>query len=137
MLFYLFLSAPQLYLFVILSSYGSAQRRDHDQYDRLYDPSQPLTAENIPLDHPTDPWDSRPSGEFGGQDPKYHVRSQSTTSASDLMNNQYQKPVDSYNFSYGYTNNVKRGPAENFWSEIKMGQSDPELYEISVLSLTW
>ena len=113
--FYLFLSAPQLYLFVILSSYGTAQRRDHDQYDRLYDPSQPLTAENIPLDNPTDPWDSRPSVDQYGA--KHHVRNQSSISASDLMNNQYQKPEDSllnYNPSYGYTNNAKRGPAGNF-----------------------
>jgi len=139
---WILLAILQLYLFVILSSYGTIQRRDHDQYDRIYDPSQPLTAENIPLDNPTDPWDSRPSVDFGPQDPKHHVRNQSTASASDFMNNQYpmpvdgllnynttgasnfmnnqyQKPVDrSLNYtSYGYTgysDNAKRGPAENF-----------------------
>lgn len=120
--FYLFLNAPQLYLFVILSSYGTAQR-DHGQYDRLYDPSQPLTGENIPLDYPTDPWDSRPSvdhdryhvrnstisasefmnnqkpenlrpsiDQFGGQDPRYHVRNDSTISTSEFN----QRPVDNY-----------------------------------------
>jgi hypothetical protein len=102
--FYLFLSAPQLYLFVIISSYGTAQRQDHDQYDRIYDPSQPLTAENIPLDTRTDPWDSRPS--VDAQD-KYHVRNRS--SVSDLnMNISYQKPVESYP-SDGYTDNPERG----------------------------
>lgn len=110
--FYLFLSAPQLYLFVILSSYGTAQRRDHDQYDRIYDPSQPLTSENIPLDNSSDPWDTRPSvDQYGAQDPKYHSRNESTVSASDFVNNQYQKPEDSalnYNPSYGYTNNARR-----------------------------
>lgn len=112
---WILLAILQLYLFVILSSYGATQRRDLGQYDRLYDPSQPLTAENIPLDHPTDPWDSRPSVEFGAQDPRYHGRHESTTSASDFMN--HQKPEDgffNYNPSYGYTNNAKRGAAENF-----------------------
>jgi hypothetical protein len=111
---WILLAILQLYLFVILSSYGATQRRDLGQYDRLYDPSQPLTAENIPLDHPTDPWDSRPSVEFGAQDPRYRGRHESTTSASDFMN---QKPEDgffNYNPSYGYTNNAKRGAAENF-----------------------
>ena len=115
---YPFLSDPQLYLFVILSSYGTAQRRDHDQYDRLYDPSQPLTAEHIPLDSHTDPWDSRPSvDQYGAQNPKYHSRNESTASASDFMNPQYQKPEDSslnYNPSYGYSDNANRGPAGNF-----------------------
>jgi len=71
----------QLYLFVILSSYGTTQRREHDPYDRIYDPSQPLTAENIPLENHTDPWNSRLS-----VDDKFHVRNQSTASASDFMN---------------------------------------------------
>jgi len=87
------LAILQLYLFVILSSYGTAQRRDHDQYDRVYDPSQPLTAENIPLDRAADPWDSRPSVELRvTEDPKYqHYRNQSTLSASDIV---HQKPED-------------------------------------------
>lgn len=46
--FFQYLSGPQLYLFVIISSYGAAQRRDHDQYDRISDLTQPLT-ENIAL----------------------------------------------------------------------------------------
>jgi len=84
------LAILQLYLFVILSSYGTAQR-DHSQYDRLYDPNHPLTSENIPLEHHTDPWDSRPSGDqYGAQDPRYHARNNSTFGS---MNN--QKPVDS------------------------------------------
>ena len=118
--FNLFLSAAQLYLFVILSSYGIVQRRDPGQYDRLYDPSQPLTAENIPLDHPTDPWDSRPSVDpYGVQDARYydrHERTMSTMSASDLMNNPPQKPEDDfshynpYGQAYGYTYNAKGSP---------------------------
>jgi len=118
------LAILQLYLFLVLSSYGTAQRRDRGQYDRLYDISQPLTAENIPLDQPTDPWDSRPSvDQHGAQDPRYHARNDSTISASEFMNN--QKPKDNnqklednifnYNPSYGYTNNSipKRGSSVN------------------------
>ena len=122
------LNAPQLYLFLILSSYGKAQRRDH-QYDRLFDPSQPLTAEYIPLDHPTDPWDSRPSVDpYGVQDVRNHTRNDSTISSSELMNNQKpmdnnQRPGDSffnYDPSYGYTKNAKHGAADNFCGEIFM-----------------
>ena len=96
-----------MYLFVVLSSYGTAQRRDHDQYDRIYDPNQPLT-ENIPLDNHADPWDSRPSAEYRDQyGAGYrHVRNQSSVSASDIMNDSYQKPKDglsNYDYSYGYT----------------------------------
>lgn len=110
-----YLSDPQLYLFVVLSSYGTAQRRDHAQYDPIHDPSQPLTTENIPLDTHADPWDSRPSvdhqNQYGARDPYYkHIRNQSSVSASDIMNAPYQKPKDglsnsNYDYSYGYTDN--------------------------------
>lgn len=121
-----FLNTPQLYLFLILSSYGKAQRRDH-QYDRLFDPSQPLTAEYIPLDHPTDPWDSRPSVDpYGAQDVRNHARNDSTISSSELLNN--QKPMDNnqrpgdnffnYDPSYGYTKNAKHGAADSYWGKI-------------------
>lgn len=120
---WILLAILQLYLFLILSSYGKAQRRDH-QYDRLFDPSQPLTAEYIPLDHPTDPWDSRPSVDpYGAQDVRSHTRNESTISSSELMNNpkpmdnNNQRPEDSffdYDPSYGYTKNAKRGAADNF-----------------------
>ena len=108
--FYPFLIAPQLYLFIVLSSYGAAQRRDHDQYNHVYDPSQPLTTEHIPLDNQAhaDPWDSRPSidhNQFGGG--YKHVRNNSSVSASDIMNDPYQKPKDGlsnsdYDYSYAY-----------------------------------
>jgi hypothetical protein len=95
------LAILQLYLFVILSSYGAAQRRDHDQYDRVYDPSQPLTAENIPLDRAADPWDSRPSVELPVTDPKYqHYRNQSTLSTSDIVPQKPEDYVSHYRPSY-------------------------------------
>ncbi|KAF8807483.1 hypothetical protein BYT27DRAFT_7099910 [Phlegmacium glaucopus] len=107
------LAILQLYLFIVLSSYVTAQRRD---YDRIYDPSQPLTADNIPLDNRTDPWDSRPSVEYrdqyGARDAYYkHVRNQSSVSASDIMNAPSQKPNDGFsnpNYDYSYNPTVTR-----------------------------
>ncbi|KAF8974001.1 hypothetical protein BDZ97DRAFT_1900723 [Flammula alnicola] len=100
------LAALHIYLFVVISSYGKSQRRDHDQYDQVYDPSQPLT-ENIPLQN--DPWDSRPSGDYnylgGRQNNDYkHVRQESSVSASDVYNQAYQEPKDAFSTSnYDYS----------------------------------
>lgn len=90
------------YLFVVLSSYGKSQRRDHDQYDRVYDPTQPLT-ESIPLQN--DPWDSRPSDDYhdkpGYADRDYkHARQPSAMSASEVLSQQYQEPKDSFAQNY-------------------------------------
>ncbi|KAF9470401.1 hypothetical protein BDN70DRAFT_998951 [Pholiota conissans] len=97
------LAALHLYLYFVISSYGKAQRRDHDQYDQVYDPTQPLkdntVTESIPLQ--TDPWDSRTSGEYlGGRNSKYnHVRQQSSVSTSDVYNQPYQEPKDAFSTS--------------------------------------
>jgi hypothetical protein len=99
------LAALHAYLFFVLTSYGNAQRRDHNQYDQVYDPSQPLT-ENIPLQN--DPWDSRLSGDYtggrrGGPAEYKHVRQESSVSASDVYGQQYQEPKDAFsttNFEY-------------------------------------
>lgn len=50
----------QLYFYVVVSSYTSAQQRDHEKYDSVYDPTNPLTSD-IPMTSRNDPWDSRPS----------------------------------------------------------------------------
>ncbi|CAA7266520.1 unnamed protein product [Cyclocybe aegerita] len=100
------LAIVQGYLYFVLSSYGANQRRDHDQYDRVYDPSQPLTSENIPLEN--DPWDSRPSGDYhdqvGRQDSKYkHLRQESSVSATDILSQPSQEPKDGFlNSNYDY-----------------------------------
>lgn len=98
----------KVYFFVVLSSYGTSQRRDHDRYDQVYDPAQPLTtAENIPLGEQNDPWDSRPSGEYnyGRQDKNYtHIRNQSSVSASDILREEYREPKDGFStVNYGYS----------------------------------
>jgi hypothetical protein len=116
------LAALQAYLFIVLSSYGRSQRRDHDQYDRVYDPMQPLTSENIPMDEQNDPWDSRPSGDYnsnglnGRQNSNYkHVRQQSSISTSEVLSQQYQEPRDgfsTYNYeSSAYPSNDTRNVA--------------------------
>jgi len=96
----------------VIGSYGASQRRDHEQYDRVYDPTQPLTADNIPLEQ-NDPWDSRPSGEYhytdktDRQNNDYkHLRQQSSVSASEVFSQPYQEPKDSFSTSrYEYDPN--------------------------------
>ncbi|KAF7799053.1 hypothetical protein EIP86_010283 [Pleurotus ostreatoroseus] len=56
------LAIAQLYFYVVISSYGAGQRLDHEKYDSMYDPTNPLTAD-IPLNTRNDPWDARPSSD--------------------------------------------------------------------------
>jgi hypothetical protein len=63
-------------LFVV-SSYGTAQRRDYEKYDALNDTTKPLT-DNIPMSDRGDPWDSRASAEY--DDGRGHMRNASTAS---------------------------------------------------------
>jgi hypothetical protein len=71
-------------LFVV-SSYGTAQRRDYEKYDALNDTTKPLT-DNIPMSDRGDPWDSRASAEY--EDGRGHMRNASTAST---MNAPLQK----------------------------------------------
>ncbi|TFK41079.1 hypothetical protein BDQ12DRAFT_678850 [Crucibulum laeve] len=106
---WLILVILQVYLYVVVSSYGTSQRRDHDKYDQLYDPTRPLNSDSIQMNNRTDPWDSRPSTESlhspeGRNDRDYkHLRQTSAASASDVMSQPYQEPKDSLsNADYGY-----------------------------------
>ncbi len=77
----------------MISSYGKNQRRDHDEYERVYDPSQSLKTENIPLE--SDPWDSRTSSGGVKLNRGYrHLRQESAGSASDVLSQPFQYPKD-------------------------------------------
>ncbi|KJA29156.1 hypothetical protein HYPSUDRAFT_32522 [Hypholoma sublateritium FD-334 SS-4] len=109
------LAALHIYLYVVISSYANSQRRDHDRYNQVYDPSQPIT-ENVPLNEQNDPWDSRPSGDYlgGRKNSNYnHVRQESSMSASDVYNQPYQEPKDAFstsNLNYDYANYDSQNP---------------------------
>ena len=89
------------YLIYVIASYGKTQRRDHYDYDRLSDPTQPLTKDTIPLEERKDAWDQRDSdGEYRDRDPReqfQHSRNISCVSASDVLNQPHQQA------QYGYT----------------------------------
>lgn len=53
----------QLYFYIVVSSYGTGQRLDHEKYDSMYDPTHPLTSD-IPLNNRGDPWDARHSDDI-------------------------------------------------------------------------
>lgn len=121
----------QGYLFLVVSSYGSSQRRDHQQYDALSDPTHPLTKDTIPMADRNDPWDSRPSTEStrappdanGGQ--YQHLRQISTASASDILNQPQQRPDDSLSSDYGYKSSYYSEPQGNAYSSHPAQSSYP------------
>ncbi|KXN89952.1 hypothetical protein AN958_04956 [Leucoagaricus sp. SymC.cos] len=123
------LAILQSYLFVVLSSYGSTQRRDHRQYDTMSDPTHPLTKDTIPMADRNDPWDSRPSSESTRALPDasgaqyQHLRQISTASASDILNQPHQKPDDSLSSDYGYKSSYYSGPQENVYSSAAHAQT--------------
>ncbi|KAJ3568802.1 hypothetical protein NP233_g5480 [Leucocoprinus birnbaumii] len=124
------LAILQGYLFLVISSYGSAQRRDHQQYDGLSDPTHPLTKDTIPMADRSDPWDSRASDEFNRVPPAngaqyQHLRQISTASASDILNEPQQKPDDSLSSDYGYKSSYYPGPQANTYSSQHPQSSYP------------
>ncbi|KAF9460818.1 hypothetical protein BDZ94DRAFT_1222454 [Collybia nuda] len=92
-----------IYIFIVLSSYGSAQRRDHDKYDQL-------NGDNIPMNRRSDPWDSRLSSDSPRSPaPKHdnhgynHIRQESGASVSDMLSQPQQMPKDIFSQQdYGY-----------------------------------
>ncbi|EJC98806.1 uncharacterized protein FOMMEDRAFT_161644 [Fomitiporia mediterranea MF3/22] len=54
------LAIMQFYLYTVISSYGTGQRRDHEKYRSLYSVNG-VESGAIPLTNRSDPWDARPS----------------------------------------------------------------------------
>lgn len=112
---WLILAIIQGYLLLVVSSYGSSQRRDHQQYDASGDPTHPLTKDTIPMTD-RDPWDSRPSTDLAGPESNraqyQHLRQMSSASASDILNQPHQHPDDSLSNDYGYKSSYYNAPEE-------------------------
>lgn len=86
---------------MVLSSYGTGQRRDHEKYNALNDPAN----DSIPMNTRGDPWDSRISTESLRDSPGAgynHVRQESAASVSDVLSEQHQQPRDGLSAGYGY-----------------------------------
>jgi hypothetical protein len=91
---WVFFALVQAYLLFVVSSYGTAQRRDYEKYDALNDTTKPLT-DNIPMSDRGDPWDYRASAEY--EDGRGHIRNASTVST---MNAPLQKETYADGQSY-------------------------------------
>ncbi|KAF5390294.1 hypothetical protein D9757_002855 [Collybiopsis confluens] len=61
---WVWLAIMHIYLYIVINSYGAAQRRDHIKYNALNDPSNPLNGEGIPMNN-RDAWDPRQSADYG------------------------------------------------------------------------
>ena len=81
----------------MVSSYGAAQRLDHEKYDSMYDPTNPLTSD-IPLNERGDPWDSHDNLR-DGPNGAYHSRQESAGSVDTVMADKVQGYSDNYNYS--------------------------------------
>ncbi|EKM83815.1 hypothetical protein AGABI1DRAFT_66797 [Agaricus bisporus var. burnettii JB137-S8] len=117
------LAILQGYLVVVLFSYGSSQRMDHEQYDGLGDPIHSLTKDTIPMTDRSEPWDPDPSSE-PGPTPYQHLRQ---TSATEVLDEPYQQPSDSLSNDYGYKSssyyNRQRDNTYNNYPEVQTSQS--------------
>ncbi|KAI0330560.1 hypothetical protein GY45DRAFT_1250531 [Cubamyces sp. BRFM 1775] len=88
------LAIMQTYLYVIVSSFGKGQRRDHSKYQSLYDSSRSLNS--IPL-MDRGAWDSRMSTDALVQ-PGGHARHDSDASVATVMADKVQGYSD-YDYS--------------------------------------
>ncbi|KAF8216128.1 hypothetical protein K438DRAFT_1560922 [Mycena galopus ATCC 62051] len=82
-----------IYLYVVISGYGYAQARDHAQYDSLKNAA--IQNENIAMNNrnPYDP--PHPARNVGGADYS-HIRTESTTSMSDVLSEPIQQSHDGF-----------------------------------------
>lgn len=85
-------TTPQLYFYIVVSSYGTGQRLDHEKYDSMYDPTYPLTSD-IPLNNRGDPWDARQSDDIPLTSRYQHGREDSFASVDHIT---ADKPYDPY-----------------------------------------
>jgi len=104
---WIFLAATQLYFYIVLSSYGSAQRQDREKYDALGSPTERLTND-IPMNR-ADTWDSRESDESLRE--RDHTRQGSAASVSTIIGDKQHQPAD-------YSSNQTQGSYDqNFYPQ--------------------
>ena len=77
-------SCSKTYFYVVLSSYGTGQRLDHEKYDSMYDPTRPLTAD-VALNNRGDPWDARHSDDIPLTSRYEHGRGDSFASVDTIV----------------------------------------------------
>jgi len=82
------LAAVQFYFYLVVSSYSSAQQRDHANFDSEYDPTNPLTRD-IPMTNKA-AWGGRDSPEYAPRG-YGHLRQESEGSISSLTNYPYHQ----------------------------------------------
>jgi len=94
------LAIAQFYFFLVLSSYSSAQRRDHEKYDAVYDPTKVNpNPDTIPLTSQDglEPWHARSPTEDVGRNGYGHNKQ---SSVGDVMNDPIQQTRDGFSDTY-------------------------------------
>jgi len=95
-----FFAAVHIYFYVVISAYGSGQRRDHRDYESGFD-AKPLTTD-IPLMNRANPWDSKPSEDrLLDERTRYnHQRNMSGQSVSTIIGEPIQRETDGYGLQH-------------------------------------
>jgi len=99
----IFFAITQIYFYLVVSSYGSGQRRDHEKYDALGSPVH--LNSSIPMTNRGEAWDSRPSDDALANDRHGygHTPGDSSGSVAAVLNDKLHQPSD------GYSNAVYSG----------------------------
>jgi len=92
-----FFAVVHIYFYVVISGYGSGQRRDHGDFDSSLD-AKPLTND-IPLINRSNTWNSRPSNDHllnEGAGQYEHKRNTSGPSVSTVLGDKIQQEGSGY-----------------------------------------
>ncbi|KAJ8521418.1 hypothetical protein ONZ45_g1842 [Pleurotus djamor] len=105
------LAIVHVYFYVVISAYGTGQRRDHEKYDSLYDPALNVAGDNIPMNSRNDSNDDLRNPNY--DDRNYsHVRQDSVASVADVMGAPVQQPKDGFSTNYDYPSQPQSYPPQ-------------------------
>ncbi|KAH7931033.1 hypothetical protein BV22DRAFT_1053708 [Leucogyrophana mollusca] len=113
---WVFFGIVQSYFLVVVSSYGSSQRLDHEKYDALNDSMRPLT-DDIPMADRGGPWDSRASPDLDGGAGRGYGHSRNESTVSTVMGAPVQKEGYGDNFGRQASTRTTPSPPMNAYTQ--------------------
>ncbi|KAF4572839.1 hypothetical protein EYR36_007349 [Pleurotus pulmonarius] len=113
---WLLLLAVHIYFYVVISSYGTGQRRDHAKYNQINDNT--MAGDNIPMDARYDSNEDL-RNPTNGQNYN-HLRQDSVGSVADIMGAPVQQPKDGFSNPYNYSS-----PPQNYQPYKRSSLSQP------------
>ncbi|KDQ63666.1 hypothetical protein JAAARDRAFT_29696 [Jaapia argillacea MUCL 33604] len=125
---WLVLAIAQFYFYIVLSSFGKAQREALAKYDSVYDASKPLTND-IPLNDRSDPWNARLSSDSlpdqNGRD-LGPSRRDSAASVSTILGDKKQEPQPAFAGPSVYDPESQNYPPPGRQASVNHGPPQPQ-----------